>query len=295
MTKVRLAAQPIIWSNDDFRDLGGDTPLETCLSEIKRAGYEGTELGHKFPREPRKLCEVLRAHGLALASGWHSAYLLSRTLEEEEKTFQDHMDLLSYVGTRVAIVAECTGAVYPKPGARLRGPSDPCPLSDQEWDKLASGLERLAELGEKKGLAVAYHHHMGTVIQTEAEVDRLMASTRKLKLLLDTGHLAFAGANPCNVLGRHGSRVVHVHLKNVRPPIVERARKEGWSFEKAVREGVFTVPGDGGLDFAPLWGRLHASDYHGWLVVEAEQDPRKANPLEYVKKARSYLRQMAGI
>ncbi len=290
--KVRIAAQPIGWSNDDFRDLGGSIPLEQCLSEMREAGYAGTELGHKFPRQPSALKALLSQHRLALASGWHSCYLLSKSVEEEGKRFLEHARLLTEMGSRVAIVAECSGRVYERSGVPLR--FDAQPLTQEQWERLASGLERLAKLGEGLGLQTAYHHHMGTVIQNEAELDRLMSMTRKLRLLADTGHMAFAGMDPVSVIGRHLDRVVHVHLKDVRPEVAERARARGYSFEQAVREGVFTVPGDGCIDYRPIFELLKKKDYEGWLVVEAEQDPAKANPLEYARKGREYLRKAIG-
>lgn len=290
--KLRVAAQPIGWSNDDFRDLGGDIPLEKCLAEMKEAGYEGTELGHKFPREEKALRQLLGRHGLALASAWHSTRLLSRPLLHEEGSWMAHVALLKAAGAKVAIAAECTGAVYGTPGAKLRKPGEPNGLGDAQWETLCSGLDRLAELSEVQGLELAYHPHMGTAIQGEAEVERLLASTRRVKLVLDTGHLAFAGGDPAAMAKRWAGHVTHAHLKDVRPEVLEAARAGGYSFETAVREGVFTVPGDGGLDFAPVLRALEDSGYRGWLVVEAEQDPAKANPLEYAKRARAHLKDL---
>lgn len=288
---LRVAAQPIGWSNDDFRDLGGDIPLERCLREMSEAGYEGTELGHKFPRDPRKLKPLLDSFGLALASGWHSSYLLSNRLAREESVWLAHVEILKALGCRVAIIAECTGAVYSgNPRAALRTPGQANGLSEERWETLLSGLDRLAELAEAEGLELAYHPHMGTVVQSEAEVERLLASTRRVRLVLDTGHLAFAGADPAALAKRWAGHVAHAHLKNVRPAVLAAARAGAYSFERAVREGVFTVPGDGGLDFAPVLRALEDAGYRGWLVVEAEQDPVRAAPLEYAKRARAYLK-----
>lgn len=290
--KLRVAAQPIGWSNDDFRDLGGDIPLERCLGEMKDAGYEGTELGHKFPREEKALRALLERYGLALASAWHSTFLLSRPLLVEESSWMGHVALLKAAGAKVAIAAECTGAVYGQSAALLRLTGEGNGLSDEQWKVLAAGLDRLAELSEAQGVELAYHPHMGTVIQSEAEIERLLATTRRVKLVLDTGHLAFAGADPAALARRWAGHVAHAHLKNVRPSVVTAAQARGSSFEQAVRGGVFTVPGDGGLDFAPVLRALAEAGYRGWLVVEAEQDPARANPLEYARKAREYLRRL---
>ena len=291
----RIGANPIGWTNDDFHDLGDATSLEDCLAQMRRAGFDGTELGRKYPREPVALRTVLDAHGLALVSGWHSTYLLERSLEEETAALDRHLDLMTALGTGIAIVAECSRRVYHDGREPLRFTRNGDALRNEDWDRVTSGLEALASHAATRGLQLAYHPHMGTVVQDETEIDRLMAGTRRLGLLVDTGHCAFAGADPLALLSRHGSRVLHVHLKNVRWEVVRTARQSGWSFERAVRAGVFTVPGDGGIDFAPVLSRLRALNYSGWLVVEAEQDPALAPPFEYAIRARAYLRAVAGV
>lgn len=292
---VRVGAQPINWCNDDFRDLGASITLEQCLAEMREAGYEGTELGHRFPEEPAALVALLTRHGLRLASGWHSTLLASRSYPEEERAFDAHAARLRAAGAEVVIVAECTGAIHSDGSRPLRFASGADLLDEGAWARVYAGLDRLAERAAEAGMRVAYHPHMGTVVQDRSDVDRLMERTRRLGLLLDTGHLAFAGADPLAVLRDHAPRVTHVHLKNVRPAVVEEARAGGWSFEAAVRAGVFTVPGDGGLDFRPVLERLAEEAYAGWLIVEAEQDPAKANPLEYARLARRHLREVAGV
>ena len=290
---VRVGVNPILWSNDDFRDLGGDVPLERCLAEMHAAGYAGTELGHKYPREQAALGKLLAAHGLALVSGWHSTHVLERPIEAEREALARHLDLLAGLGCRTAIVAECSGRIYDDPGAALQFERDG--LSPEEWDRLGRGLEELSRFAEEREMHLAYHHHMGTVVQTEPEIGALMARTQRLRLLLDTGHLAFAGADPVRVLRAHRGRVAHVHLKNVRPEVVHQAWAERWSFGRAVRAGVFTVPGDGGIDFMPVFELLREAGYAGWLVVEAEQDPKTAPPLEYARRARDYVRDETGL
>lgn len=293
--RVRIGVNPIVWSNDDFHDLGGRTPLERCLEEARASGYDGIELGHKFPRTPLGLRKVLEAHGLALVSGWHSTYLLERSLEEERKRFAQHLDLLGAVGCEAAIVAECSRSLYTDPKSSLELGSRRNALSRQEWGRLAGGLDRLAELALSRGLLLAYHPHVGTLVQNEDEIDVLMERTALVGLLWDSGHLALAGAEPKRVLERHAGRIVHVHLKNVRKDVAKRVRSERCSFSQAVREGVFTVPGDGGMDYAPILERLAEDDYRGWIVVEAEQDPEKAPPRRYAEMARRYLREVAGL
>lgn len=293
--EIRVGANPIIWSNDDFRDLGGDIPLEQCLAEMQTAGYAGSELGHKYPRNPDILEPLLDTYDLQLVSGWHSLYLLDRPFEEERRRYLEHLELLQHMRSSVIIAAECSRRIYHDPGAPLRFDAHDAPLSDSDWDRLTSGLESLANLASGRGLRLVYHHHMGTVIQNRSEIDELMRRTEALHLLADTGHLAFADVDPLEVFRAHLARISHVHLKDVRPEIVRRARSERHGFATAVRAGVFTVPGDGGIDFAPIVELLRGSGYRGWLVVEADQDPRRSPPLRYARMGRAYIRQVTGI
>jgi len=283
--RLRLGTNPIAWSNDDLRSLGGDTPLEVCLSEAREAGYAGIELGHKFPRTAPELRAVLDAHGLALVSGWYSMALLERDADAEFLALQPHLELLQALGTELVIVAETSTAVH---GNRTVPLSRRPVLRDLEWPEFARRLTALAEAVTGTGLALAYHHHMGTVVQSGEEIDRLMDGTGPVvKLLLDTGHAAFAGADPVALARSWADRIGHVHCKDVRPAIMCEARARDWSFLDSVVAGVFTVPGDGAVDFAAVLGALPA--YRGWLVVEAEQDPAKANPLHHARLGRSSL------
>lgn len=292
----QVGANPIIWSNDDFNELAGDVPLETILHEMRAAGYAGTELGHAYPRTVDALGPILARHGLKLASGWHSTCLASRDLAAEEASFVAHRDLLQRLGARVVIVAECTHGVH---GTREAGlgftDGDRARLSEAEWTRLVTGMKRLCAIAGAAGLKVVYHHHMGTVIQSEAELDRLLADVPALGLLLDPGHLAFAGIDPVGIARRHVARIAHVHLKSVRREIADQARRERWSFCRAVTAGVFTIPGDGCVDFPALFGILSAANYRGWLIVEAEEDPVKVPALPKAKTARAYVRQHTGL
>lgn len=291
-----VGANPIIWSNDDFPELAGDLPLDVILRDMKASGYAGSELGHAYPRTAAALGEALGRHELKLVSGWHSTYLATRPLAEEETSFRSHAALLKALGARVVIVAECSHAVHGQRDAALGyGEQDRHVLSEPEWQRVTAGFAHLAALAAAEGLKLAYHHHMGTVIQTAAELDRLLAAVPGLNLLLDPGHLAFAGVDPRAVMQRHGARVVHVHLKSVRTEVVARARQGRWSFCRAVTEGVFTIPGEGLVDFPALFGDLAARGYRGWLVVEAEEDPAKAPALDKARRARAYVRRHAGI
>lgn len=291
-----VGANPIIWSNDDFAELAGDVPFDTILAEMRAAGYAGTELGHAYPRTPAALADALAHHHLRLASGWHSTHLASRPLAQEEASFRQHSSLLKTVGARVAIVAECTRCIHTTRDAALAFNDDDRPrLTEAEWQRLIIGLQQLVAIAAAEETPIVYHHHVGTVVQSEPELERLLASIPGLSLVLDPGHLALAGIDPVAIAQRHATRIAHIHLKSIRPEIAVRVRTGGWSFYRAVCEGVFTIPGDGCIDFPALFRILAAADYRGWLVVEAEEDPAKVPALAKAKAARTYVREHAGV
>jgi len=276
---VRIGANPIGWSNDDLREPGGHIPLETCLGEASAAGFTGMDLGHKFPREAGALRQVLSRHGLDLVSGWYSSSLLTRNAEAELAALEPHLALLEALGARVLIFAETTGAVH---GDRSRPISSRPRLAADDWPRLGERMTAVADAVAARGLDLVYHHHMGTVVESAEDIHALMRSTGPaVKLLLYTGHATFAGADPVGLARQYRARIGHVHCKDVRLAVMRSARAEDWSFLDAVVAGVFTVPGDGGIDFAAVLAALPG--YGGWLVVEAEQDPEKAPPARYAK------------
>ena len=286
---VRFGVNPIGWSNDDLRELGGKTPLETCLKEAKQAGYEGIELGHKFPREAKALKAVLSAHGLDLVSGWYSSELLVRDAKEELTHLRGHLDLSKALGSSILIFAETSNAIHGDRGSKL---SQRPKLKPADWREFGQRITEVAEAVAKEGVALAYHHHMGTVVQGGEDIDAFMESTgRAVKLLLDTGHATFGGADPVALAKKYRTRIAHVHCKDVRREVLAEARSKDWSFLDAVVQGCFTVPGDGMVDFPAVLGALPG--YSGWLVVEAEQDPEKANPLKYATMGCANLKRYA--
>lgn len=287
---VRIGINPLTWTNDDLPALGEENSLETCLSEAKLAGYEGVELGRKFPRDAKVLGPILDHHGLNLVSGWYSARLLERSVEEEIKAMQAHADLLSKLKCNVLVFAEVSRCVH---GDRSIPLSKRPRLAEKEWQPLCRKLDEIAGYLKTQGLALAYHHHMGTVIEAEDEVDRMMDSTKSVGLLLDTGHLTFAGGDPMRALKRHARRIVHVHCKDIRKDKLAQARRQDMSFLDAVLGDVFAVPGDGSIDFEPLLQGLAKAGYKGWIVVEADQDPAKAHPLTHARIGHDCLRPLA--
>lgn len=277
---VSLGTNPIAWSNDDLPELGGETPLEICLAEARQAGFTGIELGHKFPRRADALRPILEAHGLRLISGWYSASLLDRSVETEIAAMEPHLALLAAMGSKIMVFCDTSGAVHGSQGTPL---SERPTLPEDAWPGFGRKLTAVGDHMAKRGVRLAYHHHMGTLVQSEAEIDLLMRHTGlSVGLLLDSGHITVAGGDPAALARRYASRINHVHAKDVRRDVLSRVRDEDWSFLDGVVGGLFTVPGDGMVDFATILDALPRS-YAGWMVVEAEQDPAKAHPLTYAR------------
>ena len=290
---IRYGTNPIAWSNDDDRSIGAHLSLEDCLSECEKIGFDGIEKGHKLPTDPAELKRVLDAHKLAFVSGWHSLNLLTHSVEDEKKAIQPHLDLLKAMGCKVCIVCETSNAIHGNDDVAL---ADKPSLEEDDWADFGAKVEAIAQYCADQGIDLVYHHHMGTVVQTGAEIDMLMENTGPAtKLLLDTGHAWFGGADPARLARDYMDRVRHIHAKNVRPAIRREVEGEGLSFLEGVRRGVFTVPGDpeGGVDFLPVLEIAAEHGYEGWLVIEAEQDPLKRNPFEYQSMGLKALRGFA--
>lgn len=288
---VHLGINPLTWTNDDLPSLGADTPLETCLSEGKEAGFEGFELGNKFPREAGVLGPILDKHSLKLVSGWYSGRLLERSVEQEIEAVQLHLTLLRELGAKVLVFAEVTHCIHGEQQTpvhlRPRFPAE-------RWQEYGEKLTAFARYTQQQGVQIAYHHHMGTVIESADDVNNLMLHTgAEVGLLLDTGHLTFAGVDPLDVAERWISRINHVHCKDVRADVLAEVKNRKTSFLDAVLSGVFTVPGDGGVNYPPIMALLKKQGYQGWLVVEAEQDPAVAHPMTYARLGYANLSRFA--
>jgi inosose dehydratase len=290
-SQVNLGVSPLSWTNDVLAELGGDIPLEVCLQDAADNGYDGVELGRKFPRGAPELLSKLSSYGLRLATGWYSGYLTERSVEAEWKAAADHVQLLESCGCQVLVYGEC---------GMLEG--------DSPWDEplsrgpklksidLAAYAERLTEFSvglNRRGIKLAYHYHLKMLVETAEEITAFCQATPpEVGLLLDTGHAYAAGADYGEILRHFGDRVVHIHLKDVRRDVLDWARKNDVTFNSAVREGLFTVPGDGIVDFAEIGQFVRTSGYSGWVVVEAEQDPAKAPPRIYTEKAYQYVKKL---
>ena len=292
--KVKLGVCCTLWWNDDFPTLDADIPFGQAVSEMALAGFQGCSIGHKYPADAAELKAALDLRGLRVSEPWTSTYFtISRMRQKTIAAFEETLAHIEALGGTELVVAEFGASSHLLPVDVF---ANRPVFTHAQWDALASGLNELGKIANSAGMKLSYHHHMGTGVMTRADVDRLMASTDPalVHLLLDTGHVAFAGDDPLDMARAHADRLGHVHLKSVRPEVVSRVREEGLSFQEGVELGVFTVPGDGAIDFRPILEVLADADYQGWLVVEAEQDPNKAVPLEYAKKARAYLADVLG-
>ena len=293
--KIKLGIAPIAWTNDDMPDLGSENTFEQCVSEMALAGFEGCEVGNKYPKDTQVLKKALDMRGLKIANQWFSSFVLTEPMEKVEKDFIAQCNFLKAMGATRIGASEQSYSIQ----GQMNTPVFDAKyvMNDSEWKKFADGMNRLGEIANSMGIRLVYHHHMGTVVQTAEEIDRMMDMTDpdKFALLYDTGHLAYCGQDYLAVLNKYAKRIAHVHLKDIRPEVVEKVKKEKLSFLQGVREGAFTVPGDGYIDFAPVFDVLDKSGYEGWMIVEAEQDPAKANPFEYALKARDYIRKTAKI
>jgi inosose dehydratase len=288
---IKLGVAPIAWSNDDMPELGRDTTLEQCLSEASRAGFTGIESGGKFPKNSRELLPKLEKENLKLCSGWYGASLLKNTPKEEFKLMREQMNLFKDCKSPCMVFAEITNSVQGDPNTPL---SKKPKLLENEWDLLVFRINEISKMMADEGMPLAYHHHMGTVIETENETRRLIESTNdNVKLLIDTGHMLFAGGDSIKLTKDFIERIIHVHCKDIRKDVLEKSLKNDSTFRQAFLDGAFTVPGDGCIDYAPFLTVLKNKNYKGWLVVEAEQDPAKANPFEYAKIGYNYLSKTA--
>ncbi len=292
--KVKLGITPTLWWNDDFPLIDAGITFGQCVSEMALAGFQGCSIGHKYPTDRAVLKRELDLRGLQVSEPWASTFFTIEDMEQQTlKTFHEQLELVQAMGGTDMVVAELGAAVHQQPVALFANAPQ---LDDRQWEALTTGLNRLGEIANSEGMQLCYHHHMGTGVMMRPALDRLMESTDPslVHLLLDTGHLAFAGEDPLSAAETYGDRIKHIHLKDVRLDVAKRVREENLSFQDGIEAGVFTVPGDGDLDLAPVLEALGRHGFEGWLVVEAEQNPAKAHPLEHALMARKWLREVLG-
>ncbi len=292
--KVKLGIAPIAWTNDDMPDLGAENTFEQCISEMALAGFTGCEVGNKYPKDTAVLKKALDLRGMQICNAWFSTFLTTKPYEETEKGFIEHITFLKEMGAKVVGISEQGHSIQ---GTDKSIFDDKYIMNDEEWDALCTGVNKLGKVAKDMGITLTFHHHMGTVVQTAAEIDRLMENTdpELFNLLFDSGHLAYCGEDYMYILKKYINRIKHVHLKDIRPDVIAEVKANGESFLQGVRKGTFTVPGDGVIDFEPIFKVLEENNYEGYVLVEAEQDPAIANPFEYAKKARAYIAEKAGL
>lgn len=294
--KVKLGIAPIAWTNDDLPDLGAENTFEQCVSEMALAGFTGSEVGNKYPKDPAELKKALDLRGIEICNQWFSFFLITKPLEEVEKEFRAQLEFLKAMGAKVIGASEQSYSVQGQEDTPVFGHK--YVMDDEEWDTFCNGMNYLGKIAkEEYGIALTFHHHMGTVVQDPDEVERMMANTdpEYVSLLFDTGHFTYCGADPLEMVKKYVNRIKHVHLKDIRPEVVKEVKDNDLSFLEGVRRGAFTVPGDGCIDFDPIFKVLEENGYEGYMLVEAEQDPAKANPLEYAIKARKFIREKTGL
>ena len=294
--KLKLGIAPIAWTNDDMPDLGKENTFEQCVSEMALAGFTGSEVGNKYPKDPEVLKKALELRGVEICNQWFSSFLITKPFEEVEKEFRAQLAFLKALGAKVIGASEQSYSVQGQLDTPIFGHK--YEMNDQEWDTFCTGMNKLGKIAkEEYGIALTFHHHMGTVVQSLAEVDRMMENTdpEYVSLLFDTGHFTYCGEDPLEVVKKYVHRIKHVHLKDIRPEVVEQVKKENMSFLAGVRAGAFTIPGDGCINYDPIFKVLEEAGYEGYMVVEAEQDPAKANPLEYAIRARKFIAEKTGL
>lgn len=294
--KVMLGIAPIAWTNDDMPDLGKENTFEQCVSEMALAGFTGSEVGNKYPKDPEVLKKALELRGVEICNQWFSSFLITKPFEEVEKEFRAQLTFLKAMGAKVIGASEQSHSVQGQMDTPVFGHK--YEMNDEEWDTFCTGMNKLGKIAkEEYGIALTFHHHMGTVVQSLAEVDRMMENTdpEYVSLLFDTGHFTYCGEDPLEVVKKYVHRIKHVHLKDIRPEVVEQVKKENMSFLAGVRAGAFTIPGDGCINYDPIFKVLEDAGYEGYMVVEAEQDPAKANSLEYAIRARKFIAEKTGL
>ena len=287
---VKLGICPIGWTNDDMWDLGDENTFQQCISEMRLAGFTGCEIGHKYPSDVKELKEALDLRGMTVASKWFSSFLGTKPFEETFEEFKKEIEYLCYAGATAINISEQSYSIQGNQDLSIF--ENKARFTDAEFAQMCDGLNKLAEYAKSNGIRACFHHHMGTCVQTLEETERMLNNTSDdLLLCYDTGHWTFSEVDPMAILNEFPNRIGHVHLKNMRRAICDQAIKESWSFLKSVRNGAFTVPGDpeGCVDFEPVLRKLDEIGYEGWIMVEAEQDPAKANPFKYAKMAYEYI------
>ena len=294
--KVKLGIAPIGWTNDDLPDLGSENTFEQCISEMALAGFKGSEVGNKYPKDPVVLKAALDLRGIEICNQWFSSFLITQPFEQVEQDFRNQLAFLKALGSKRIGASEQSHSVQGQQDVPIFG--NKYVMNDEEWELFCQGMNKLGKIAkEEYGIELVFHHHLGTVVENAGEVERMMNNTdpEYVSLLFDSGHFTYCGEDPTEMVLKYIDRIKHVHLKDVRKEVVEAVKANKDSFLDGVRKGAFTVPGDGCIDFKPIFEVLEKNGYEGYMVVEAEQDPAVANPFEYALKARAFITENTGL
>jgi len=288
---IRFGINPISWANDDMPELGGETPLESILADVRDLGFEGVERINKMPRDAASFKPLLDSYGLTLAAAWYSGELLLRDAQAEISALQPHLDLLNAMGSSACVFAETSNAIHCNRAVSLANSPR---LAASDWKQFGARLSEVADYVNASGLRFAYHHHLGTVVEQADELDAFLRHTSEsVGLTLDTGHASLGNVDYLNIIRKHPKRIAHVHCKDFRPATVKELREKNSSFLDGVIAGMFTVPGDGTIDYGEVMRALVEIDYSGWIIIEAEQDPAIAPPKAYAQKGLQTLQREA--
>jgi inosose dehydratase len=293
--RLKLGISPINWVNEDVLELGDHFTCEDLLRDFSSLGFTGTENSRKFPKDTAVLKKVLDEKGIQLTSQWKGVLFADPARRVTElAAYRNHVKFLRDMGSKVVVTCELGGSIIGDI-RRTKGVTEVLPPSDSEWRLIAQGLNQAGEICRAYGMKLVYHYHVGTAVERPEEIDRLMRMTNPelVYLLYDTGHAYYGGSDPLALLDKYVDRIAYVHLKDVRKPVLDKVRSETIAFQQAVVEGVFTVPGDGCIDFKPILKRLFEAGYDDWMIIEAEQNPYTANPYDYALKSKRYLEQIA--
>jgi inosose dehydratase len=276
--KAKLGMSPIAWWNDDLAELSDDVSLEECLRQSRSAGFTGMEQGRRFPNNPEEMLPILKAADVTLCGGWFSGTLTFEDLDTNKARIRPMIELFKAVNAPCIVYGEVGRSIQ---GDRSKPLATKTVLTDDEMKVYARKVTEFGEWCAGEGMPLSYHHHMAAVVQFEHELDAFMKySGTGIPLLLDAGHLAFAGGDVLRAIDNHHKRISHVHVKDVRMDVIKGLDWTKQSFLDAVALGAFTVPGDGSLDFGAIVQKFADYGYEGWFVVEAEQDPKKNPPLK---------------
>lgn len=286
---VKIGISPIAWQNDDLPDLTAAYTMEQALRESREIGYTGVERGQRMPADTEGLRAFLDAADIALCGGWYSGTMFTNTVAAEIEQIAPQVRQFIDLGAPCVVYGECSNTVQGQRGTPV---NKRVKLDRDALRGYAANLSEVAKWVAGQGMTLALHHHMGTIVEDQDDLDWVMAaSSPELTLCFDTGHLVFGGGDIAATLDRWGHRISHVHFKDVRMAEVRRTRADNLSFLDAVIAGAFTVPGDpeGTIDFQAVTDALKRLDYAGWIVVEAEQDPAKAPPYDYSKMGYEHI------